>query len=77
VIQYIKQNNMNIEFETPHLVLCIRNYYGTMEDGREFTIISHSNYGSVWIEDIETDDELTEEELEEIRTSFYQNVDIG
>jgi len=28
---------MNIEFETPHLVLCIRNYYGTMEDGREFT----------------------------------------
>jgi len=68
---------MNIEFETPHLVLCIRNHYGTMEDGREFTIISHSNYGSVWIEDIETDDELTEEELEEIRTSFYQNVDIG
>jgi hypothetical protein len=46
-----------------------------MEDGREFTIVSHSNYGSVWIEDIETDDELTEEELEEIRTSFYQNVD--
>ena len=45
---------MNIDFETPHLVLCIKNYYGTMEDGREFTIISHSNYGSVWIEDIET-----------------------
>ena len=29
---------MNIEFETPHLVLCIRNYYGTMEDGREYII---------------------------------------
>ena len=68
---------MNIEFETPHLVLCIRNYYGTMKDGREFTIVSHSNYGSVWIEEIETDNELTEEELEEVRTSFYQNVDIG
>ena len=58
-------------------MLCIRNYYGTMEDGREFTIVSHSNYGSVWIEDIETDDDFTDEELEEIRTSFYQNVDIG
>ncbi len=68
---------MNIEFETPHLVLCIRNYYGTMEDGREFTIVSHSNYGSVWIEDIETEDDFTDEELEEIKTSFYQNVDIG
>jgi hypothetical protein len=58
-------------------VLCIKNYYGTMEDGREFTIISHSNYGSVWIEDIETEDDFTDEELEEIKTSFYQNVDIG
>ncbi len=68
---------MNIEIETPHLVLCIRNYYGTMEDGREFTIVSHSNYGSVWIEDIEIEDDFTDEELEEIKTSFYQNVDIG
>jgi hypothetical protein len=68
---------MTIEFETPHLVLCIRNYYGTMEDGREFTIVSHSNYGSVWIEDIEIEDDFTDEELEEVRTSFYQNVDIG
>ncbi len=58
-------------------MLCIRNYYGTMEDGREFTIVSHSNYGSVWIEDIETEDDFTDEELEEVRTSFYQNVDIG
>ena len=68
---------MNIEFETPHLVLCIKNYYGTMEDGREFTVISHSNYGNVWIEDIEIEDDFTEEELEEIRNKFYENVDIG
>jgi hypothetical protein len=67
---------MNIEFETAHLVLCIKNYYGTMEDGREFTIVSHSNDGSVWIEDIEIEDDFTDEELEEIRTNFYQNVDI-
>lgn len=65
---------MNIEFETPHLVLCIKNYYGTMEDGREFTVISHSNYGNVWIEDIEIEDDFTEEELEEIRNKFYEEV---
>jgi len=68
---------MNIDFETPQLMMKLTKYYGEMEDGREFSIIVRSDESATWIEDIETDDELTEEELEEVKTSFYENVDIG
>ncbi len=49
-------------------------YYGEMEDGREFVVLSRSDESSNWIEDIEIDDDFTEEELEEIRTKFNESV---
>jgi hypothetical protein len=63
---------MNIDFETPQLMMKLTKYYGEMEDGREFSIIARSDDSATWIEDIETDDDFTEEELEEIRNKFNQ-----
>ena len=63
---------MNIDFETPQLMMKLSKYYGEMEDGREFAIVAQSNDSSIWIEDIETDDNFTDEELDEIRNKFNQ-----
>ena len=63
---------MNIDFETPQLMMKLTKYYGEMEDGREFSIIVRSDDYSTWIEDIEIDDDFTEEELDEIRNKFNQ-----
>jgi hypothetical protein len=63
---------MNIDFETPQLMMKLTKYYGEMEDGREFSIIVRSDDYSTWIEDIETDDDFTDEELDEIRNKFNQ-----
>jgi hypothetical protein len=63
---------MNIDFESPQLMMKLTKYYGEMEDGREFSIITRSDDSATWIEDIETDDDFTEEELEEIRNKFNQ-----
>jgi hypothetical protein len=65
---------MNINFETPQLLMKLTKYYGEMEDGREFVVLSRSDESSNWIEDIEIDDDFTEEELEEIRTKFNESV---
>ena len=63
---------MNIDFETPQLMIKLTKYFGEMEDGREFAIVAQSDDYSTWIEDIETDDDFTEEELDEIRNKFNQ-----
>ena len=65
---------MNINFETPQLLMKLTKYYGEMEDGREFVVLSRSDESSNWIEDIEIDDDFTEEELEEIRNKFNESV---
>ena len=63
---------MNINFETPQLMMKLTKYFGEMEDGREFAIVAQSDDYSTWIEDIEIDDDFTEEELDEIRNKFNQ-----
>jgi hypothetical protein len=63
---------MNIDFENPQLLMKLTKYYGEMEDGREFVVLSRSDESSTWIEDIEIDDDFTEEELEEIRNKFNE-----
>ena len=65
---------MNIDFENEMLMFCLKSYDGTTEDGREFTVISRNDGHSTWIEDIEHDDDLTEEELKEIETKFYEGI---
>jgi hypothetical protein len=65
---------MNIDFENPQLLMKLTKYYGEMEDGREFVILSRSDESSTWIEDIEIDDDFTEEELEEIRNKFNESI---
>jgi hypothetical protein len=65
---------MNINFETPQLLMKLTKYYGEMEDEREFVVLCRSDESSNWIEDIETDDDFTEEELEQIRTKFNESV---
>jgi len=65
---------MNIDFETPQLLMKLTKYYGEMEDGREFVVLSRSDESSTWIEDIEIDDDFTEEELEEIRNKFNESI---
>ena len=47
---------MNIDIDNPRMVLCIKNFYGETEDGRGFTIVSHQNDGSNWIDTIEHED---------------------
>jgi len=65
---------MNIDFENPQLLMKLTKYYGEMEDGREFVVLSRSDESSTWIEDIEIDDDFTEEELEEIRNKFNESI---
>jgi len=65
---------MNIDFENEMLMFCLKKYDGTTEDGREFSVIVRSDDYDTWIEDIETDDDFTEEELEEIRTKFNEGI---
>ena len=65
---------MNIDFENEMLMFCLKSYDGTTEDGREFTVISRNDGHSTWIEDIEHDDDLTEEELKEIEEKFNEGI---
>ena len=65
---------MNIDFENEMLVFCLEKYDGTTEDGREFSIVTRSDDYDTWVEDIETDDDFTEEELEEIRNKFTEGI---
>jgi hypothetical protein len=65
---------MNIDFENEMLLFCLKKYDGTTEDGREFSIVVRSDNYDTWIEDIETDDDFTEEELEEIRNKFTEGI---
>ena len=65
---------MTIDFESEQLMFCLKRYFGTTEDGREFSIVVRNDEGSVWVEDVEYDDDFTEEELEEIRAKFYEGV---
>ena len=65
---------MNIDFENEMLLFCLKKYDGTTEDGREFSIVVRSDNYDTWIEDIETDDDFTEEELEEIRNKFNEGI---
>jgi hypothetical protein len=55
-------------------MFCLKRYYGTTEDGREFSIVVRNDESSVWVEDVEYDDDFTEEELEEIKAKFYEGV---
>ena len=65
---------MNIDFENEMLMFCLKSYDGTTEDGREFTVISRNDGHSIWIEDIEHDDDFTDEELKEIEDKFYERI---
>lgn len=62
---------MKIDIDNPSTVLCIKNFYGETEDGREFTIVLHQNDGSDWIDTIEHEDEFTNEELQKIENEFF------
>jgi len=75
VIQFIKQNNMIINFEEPFLMFKLTKYFGEMEDGRTFAIVVRSTDSSDSVEDIETDDdEFTQEELNKIEEEYYNSL---
>jgi hypothetical protein len=75
VIQFIIQNNMNIDFENPQLMFKLTKYFGEMEDGRTFAIVVRSSDDYDSVEDIETDDdEFTQEELADIEKNFYDSL---
>jgi hypothetical protein len=65
---------MNIDFENEMLMFCLKKYDGTTEDGREFSIVARSDGYNTWIEEIETDEDLTDEEREEIETKFNEGI---
>jgi C4-type Zn-finger protein len=65
---------MTIDFESEQLMFCLKRYYGESKDGREFTLIVRNDESSTWVEDVEYDDEFTEEELEEIKSKFYEGI---
>ena len=65
---------MTIDFESEQLMFCLKRYYGKSVDGREFTLIVRNDESSTWVEDVEYDDEFTEEELEEIKSKFYEGI---
>jgi hypothetical protein len=44
---------MTIDFESEQLMFCLKRYYGTTEDGREFSIVVRNDESSVWVEDVE------------------------
>jgi hypothetical protein len=65
---------MNIDFENSELMFKLTKYFGEMEDGRTFAIIVRSTDSSDSVEDVETDDEFTQEELDEIEKNFYDSL---
>ena len=65
---------MNIDFENEMLMFCLKKYDGTTEDGRELSIVARSDGYNTWIEEIETDEDLTDEEREEIETKFNEGI---
>ncbi len=67
---------MKIDFVNSQLMLKLTKYFGEMEDGREFAIVARSNDSSIWIEDIEIDDDFAEAELDEIRNRFNEEVSL-
>jgi len=73
-VQKIEVVEATIDFESEQLMFCLKRYYGTTEDGREFSIVVRNDESSVWVEDVEYDDDFTEEELEEIKAKFYEGV---
>ena len=65
---------MNIDFENSELMFKLTKYFGEMKDGRTFAIIVRSTDSSDSVEDVETDDEFTQEELDEIEKNFYDSL---
>lgn len=55
-------------------MFCLKSYDGTTEDGREFTIVARYDGHNTWVEEIEHDDDLTEEELKEIEEKFNEGI---